>query len=81
MCIIAIKDKGIKLPNEKTLETMFWNNSDGAGFMYAKDGKVVIRKGFMTFRAFKSALDGIDDVDNLPLVMHFRIATSGNVDA
>ena len=81
MCIIAIKDKGIKLPNEKTLETMFRNNPDGAGFMYAKDGKVVIRKGFMTFKTFKSALDKICDIDNLPLVMHFRIATSGNIDA
>ena len=81
MCIIAIKDKGINLPSTKTLETMFRNNPDGAGFMYAKAGKVIIRKGFMTFKAFKSALDKICDIDNLPLVMHFRIATSGSVDA
>ena len=37
MCIIAIKEKGIDMPNEKILETMFEHNPDGAGFMYAKD--------------------------------------------
>lgn len=83
MCIIAIKNKGINLPSEKTLETMFKNNSDGAGFMYEVDNKVIINKGFMTFRSFKSALDKLSkqyDITELPLVMHFRIATSGQVD-
>ena len=60
MCIIAIKDKRINLPSTKTLETMFRNNPDGAGFMYAKDGKVIIRKGFMNFKTFKTDLDKID---------------------
>ena len=83
MCIIAIKNKGINLPSDKTLETMFKNNSDGAGFMYAVDNKVIIHKGFMTFRSFKLALDKLSkqyDITDLPLVMHFRIATSGQVD-
>ena len=55
MCIIAIKDKGINLPKDEILETMFRHNSDGAGFMYAKDGQVHIKKGFMTYKAFKKA--------------------------
>lgn len=81
MCIIAIKEKGIDMPNEKILETMFEHNPDGAGFMYAKDGHVHIRKGFMTYTAFKKAIDRIENVKELPLVMHFRIATSGSIDA
>ena len=83
MCIIAIKNKGVSLPSEQTLEAMFKNNSDGAGFMYATDNKVIINKGFMTFRSFKSALDKLKeehDITSLPLIMHFRIATSGQVD-
>ena len=81
MCIIAIKEKGIDMPNEKILEAMFEHNPDGAGFMYAKAGQVHIRKGFMTYTAFKKAIDTLENVKELPLVMHFRIATSGNIDA
>jgi len=84
MCIIAIKNKGINMPNEQTLETMFKNNSDGAGFMYAVDNKVIIQKGYMTFHSFMSALKKLEqryNLTELPIVMHFRIATSGQVDA
>lgn len=81
MCIIAIKEKGIDMPSEEILETMFEHNPEGAGFMYAKDGQVHIRKGFMTYTAFKKAVDRIENVKDIPLVMHFRIATSGNIDA
>ena len=83
MCIIAIKNKGIQMPNEEVLETMFKNNSDGAGFMYAVDDTVIIEKGFMSYKSFRSALKKVEakyDVASLPLVMHFRIATSGQVD-
>lgn len=83
MCIIAIKNKGVSLPDERTLETMFKNNSDGAGYMYVADNKVIIRKGFMSFRSFKSSLDKLAeryDITSLPIVMNFRIATSGQVD-
>lgn len=39
MCIIAIKKKGNPLPSESIMETMFKNNSDGAGFAYHLNGK------------------------------------------
>ena len=83
MCIIAIKNKGVELPEESVLKIMFKNNPDGAGFMYAVNNKVIIRKGFMTFRSFKAALTKLSEeynITELPLVMHFRIATSGLVD-
>ena len=45
MCIIAIKPIGIKMPNIKTIENCWYNNPDGAGFMYAKESNVYIEKG------------------------------------
>ena len=83
MCIIAIKNKGVSMPDETTIETMFKNNSDGAGFMYAADGKVYIEKGFMNLKDFKKALNKLShkyDLTDIPVVMHFRIATSGGID-
>ena len=41
MCIIAIKKKGTIIEDE-VLETMFTNNPDGVGYMYAWDNKVEI---------------------------------------
>jgi predicted glutamine amidotransferase len=79
MCIICVKPQGAKLPDDKTIETMYKNNPDGAGFMFARNGKVEIRKGFMTYADFRHELDkackaGAGDGS---LVMHFRITTHG----
>ena len=52
MCIIIAKEKYGRLPSEKELKNCFTNNSDGAGFMYVKNGKVVIDKGYMKYEAF-----------------------------
>ena len=84
MCIIAIKKQGVKMPCEEVLETMFKNNPDGAGFMYTADDRVVIHKGFMNYQSFRTALKKLEvsyNLTELPLIMHFRIATSGQVDA
>jgi predicted glutamine amidotransferase len=80
MCIIAIKPAGTHLPATTTIENMWYNNPDGAGFMYAKDGNVHIEKGFMTLKDFKAALKQLEksiDVVNTPIVLHFRITTHG----
>lgn len=81
MCIIAIKKIGVDLPKESVFKNCFYNNSDGAGFMYNKDGKVHIRKGFMNYKDFdmalKDALKEIKDVKNTGMVFHFRITTQG----
>ena len=80
MCIIAIKSRGIDLPSEEILQNMWRVNSDGAGFMYAKDGVVHIEKGFMTYERFYSAIRKLDEeygLKSLPLIMHFRITTHG----
>ena len=80
MCIIVAKKKGINIPNEETLRECFNRNSDGAGLMYVKDGKIHIEKGYMTFAAFIERLSNLNKELNFKeksLVMHFRITTSG----
>lgn len=80
MCIIAIKPIGIKMPTMSTIENCWYNNPNGAGFMYASNGIVCIEKGFMKLKSLKTALRGLEkkvDVVNTPIVMHFRITTSG----
>jgi predicted glutamine amidotransferase len=80
MCIIAIKPVGIKLPSDKTIENMWYNNPDGAGFMYPRDGMVEIKKGFMKLKHFKKAVEQLKkelDIVTTPIIFHFRIGTSG----
>lgn len=80
MCIIAIKPAGIKMPANKIIENMWHNNSDGAGFMYAVNSSVYIEKGFMKLKSLKVALKQLEkkvDVTNTPIILHFRITTSG----
>lgn len=80
MCIIAAKPAGVKMPSDRYIHNMFVNNDDGAGFMYASNGKVHIEKGIMSEEAFMNKLDALSkdfDLDKLPMVMHFRITTHG----
>ena len=82
MCIIAIKRAGIPFPDEKVFKTMFENNSDGAGFMYNYNNRVIIQKGYMTYQTFIHALKLLAekvDIQNTSVVFYFRIATHGSV--
>lgn len=77
MCIIVAKPEGVSFPSEQILRNCFNNNSDGAGFMFARNKQVNIRKGFMTFDEFLEALEAENIKDNETCVMHFRIGTQG----
>lgn len=79
MCVIAFKSINAKFPTKETLEICWDNNPDGAGFMYAADNTVHIRKGFMTFDDFWKALQKVRTKygDKIACVMHFRIGTQG----
>ena len=80
MCIAVFKPAGQKAPTFETLKQCFKRNPDGAGFMVAINDIVVIRKGFMTYKAFeeayKSFFNGLQDKD-YSIVYHFRIGTQG----
>ena len=80
MCVIAAKPAGIEMPTETQIETMWMKNPDGAGFMYARGGKVQIEKGFMSLKSLKKKLKEVDEkygLTSLPVVLHFRITTHG----
>lgn len=79
MCVIVYKPQGNKLPSMKDLKACFEANPHGAGLMWAETGSVHIRKGFMTWEAFKTALAQRAKWDDVPLVIHFRITTQGGV--
>lgn len=81
MCIIIAKNKNVdNLPTEEQLKNSFIYNSDGAGFMYVKNNKVVIDKGYMTYedfiRRYEELCKEFDNFKNKSLVVHCRIGTS-----
>lgn len=80
MCIIAIKPAGIVPPSMELIENMWYNNSDGAGICYPLRGQVVIDKGYLKLKKFKSMLEDLRkkiDIVRVPVIYHFRIGTSG----
>lgn len=81
MCIAIYSPIGNDLPCWEYLENSFDNNPDGAGFAYNTDqGNVQIEKGFMTWKAFKKAIEKSNkknDLKNRGVLIHFRITTHG----
>jgi len=77
MCIIAIKPTNKTLFTDDMIRTMFTNNPDGSGYMFPHEGKVMIRKGFMNVDSLLSSIHSLPNIDNLPIIMHFRIGTHG----
>ena len=54
MCIAILKPED-KVLSKDTLEECWNSNPDGAGFMYAENGKLHIHKGLMSFSSFYRA--------------------------
>lgn len=79
MCIICVSKKGIKQPSEATLRTMFKNNADGAGYMFARNGHVTISKGFMNADSFIKSVQLEDFTAEDVVVYHCRITTQAGV--
>lgn len=75
MCIIVYRPVGEVFPSDEVLAHCWSVNPHGAGFMYAKEGKLVIEKGFMTLEAFMFAYITIPEA--VSAVLHFRIGTHG----
>ena len=79
MCIICVSKAGERQPTKAELVQMWNRNPDGAGYMYAKNGRVHIHKGFMSFNEFYRNLRNENLTDSDPVVYHFRIATQGGI--
>ena len=79
MCIICVSEKGVRQPNLNELSQMFQRNPDGAGYMVARDGRVEIHKGFMSFSNFLANVQAENFTDDDVVIYHFRISTQGGV--
>jgi len=79
MCIICVSKQGAPQPTRQQLETMFTNNPDGFGYMYARDGRVHIHKGFMSCADMLRAVDAEKFTASDAVVYHFRISTQAGV--
>lgn len=82
MCVIIAKNKNSRIPTENELKNCFTANSDGAGFMYVDNKKVIIDKGYMTYKSFIKRFyelcNKYDNFDDKSLVIHCRITTDGS---
>ena len=54
------------------------NNPHGNGFCYAKNGQVIIQKGYMDFDSYYEALKQIPNIKDINLIGHCRITTHGS---
>ena len=79
MCIICVSLKGIHQPTDTALRTMFRRNPHGAGYMVARDGKVIIHKGFMNLEDYLRAVHSERFTAEDSVVYHFRISTQAGV--
>jgi predicted glutamine amidotransferase len=77
MCIIVAKPEKIKLPLT-ILENMWNNNPHGAGFMWAEDNNLFIKKGFMNFHHLA---EHYYPLEKKKLVLHFRWRSTGAISA
>lgn len=81
MCVIAFSPKGVDIPTEQQIKSMWSHNPDGAGYAYvSKKGKVIYRKGFMKLNDLLKELEAPERFKNTNFALHFRIGTSGEND-
>ena len=79
MCIICVSKSGVRQPDENTIRTMFRHNPHGAGYMVARDGRVIIHKGFMNPDEYLRAVRQEHFTAADSVVYHFRISTQAGV--
>lgn len=75
MCIAIYKPEGKLIPYD-TLKRCFNANSDGAGYMFHKNGKLHVFKGYFTMEDFWKAYKKDQKKE---CVIHFRIKTHGEI--
>ena len=79
MCIICVSPARTRQPSISQIRTMFRNNPHGAGYMFARDGRVQIHKGFMDVDSFLDAIREEHFTAKDSVVYHFRISTQAGV--
>lgn len=76
MCIAIYCRPGAAPLSRETLENCWYNNPDGMGLAYARDGQLHVYHSLLDFdELYQHYLESIGH----PCVLHFRIATHGSV--
>lgn len=78
MCVICVSGKGAKQPTEENIRKMFEANPHSAGYMFSRNGHVVIHKGYLAIEELLWDLEREKFTDNDVVIYHFRIATQAN---
>lgn len=79
MCILIYKPKG-RIVELAMLEYCIRHNSHGVGYMFPSSGKLRIMKGLWSFHGFMAMWKKLKRQEDIPVVLHFRLATSGPID-
>jgi hypothetical protein len=79
MCLIIVQPKGDVPVSKRDILDAWQDNPDGAGYMFAVDGRLVIRKPFWKAKSLRKAYrqDFRQYGAQSPFVLHFRYATHG----
>lgn len=78
MCIAIVNQQ--HTIDEETFNTCWEHNPDGGGIAYIEDRQVKIMKEMRSASRMYSNYIKIRKHNALPMIIHFRIATSGSVD-
>lgn len=77
MCLAIFKPAGIEAP-EDHLRAGWIANSDGGGYAYIDNGKIVVCKGFAKLAEFLEAYKKDEEAHKgSPFLIHFRIRSAG----
>lgn len=78
MCVIVAMPKGLTVEDD-ILRQCWDDNDDGAGYMFATEGRLVVRKPFFKFPDLLAAYkrDSAKYGEESAFVVHFRWATHG----
>src|SRR4051812_24012814 len=81
MCVIVAQPKGTQALSVSSLGKMFDANPDGAGYMFVRDGEVIVRKPYWDVVSLMA--DYFSDFaahgKQSPFVLHFRWCTHGEL--
>lgn len=79
MCLAIYVAPG-RTVTESDLRNGFIGNNQGAGFCFARDGKITVYKGYFTFDKFLEAYNETRSKNlDYPFLIHFRTSTAGKI--
>jgi predicted glutamine amidotransferase len=80
MCLIIVEPRTAPALPDYQIRNAFSSNPDGGGIMFTAGGKLYVDKGFWSADDMATAYREAWSRASGPIVLHFRLATSGYVD-